>query len=87
MKALLYIVTAMLWVLMIPVRIVTGIQYLIALVSYPKKVLTLEKRWGIGRHVIDNATDKKCIVLRTKKIDRGRCPAWYKTYVAIKPSK
>lgn len=86
-KFLLGIIRILTFIVLIPVRIVGGIQYMWAFTFYPKETLVLDKRWKIGHHVINDKNNKKCIVLRTSKIDRGRCPAWYKTRVAIKPSK
>lgn len=87
MNSLVAIVRLMLFVLLLPVRIFTAMQYLNALIFYEKDTLTLGSKWRIGHHVINNKNERKCIVLWHRKIDRGRCPAWYTTYVALKPCK
>lgn len=87
MNFLVAIVRFFLFILILPVRIYSGLQYLYALCFYKKATLTLEHRWKIGHHVINNKNEKKCIVLWRSKINRSPCPNWYKTYVAIKPCK
>lgn len=87
MNFLVVIVRLMLYILIIPVLIISWIQYLYALAMYEKKTLTVSNRCTIGKHVIDNKTNSKYVVLWRSRINRAPCPDWYKLYVAIKPSK
>lgn len=87
MSFLTAIVRFMLYVIILPVKIITLFQYLNALFFYKKQTLTLERPWKIGHHVVNNKNEKKCIVLWRSRIKRSPCPDWYKTYVAIKPCK
>lgn len=87
MKALLDIVRFMLYLIILPLRIVTAVQYVNALIMYPKKTLTLDSKWRLGKHVEDTKCSNRYVVLWRSKIKRSPCPDWYKTYVAIKPPK